>query len=76
MPPTTVRDPYDGWVAITVGQLLPDNIRAIYVGASQDITMVDRHGNTCVFKSVPIGEYRWRPRMVTVASSGYLVGLY
>lgn len=65
--------------AITPGtDDLPNDTRAIYVGAEGSVTVVlADDGSTVTFAGVPAGTWLWvRARKVTVAAGGSLVGLY
>jgi len=71
------NSPSDQYVAITPGaSVLYPAPRALYVGATQDVTVEDFYGNTVAFVGVQGGSVLpIACKKVTIAAGGSIVGL-
>lgn len=77
--------PSTQWLAITphdtteVTLVNGKSIRGLYVGQAGHVTVVGPNGDTCEFRSVPVGTILpIRPKLVmsTGTTAAYLVGIY
>jgi hypothetical protein len=68
------------WVAVAPSDTVSftEVPRAIYVGVTGDVTMVDSVGNTVLFKAMPVGEHAEQPSQIkaTGTTATNIVALY
>jgi len=65
------------WQAITAGTAtFSPLIRALYVGVTGNVTVVDKNDNTATFTAVPVGILPVSCAKVTAATAGGLIALY